>query len=90
MRELGVLIEIQILYKFQGKIQPACLPSKDIVLGRKCFVSGWGRGSGNDLNALEMKINKCGDWDLDNDDNFFCLLSKIGSACYGDWWTYDL
>ena len=31
-----------------------------------------------------MKINKCGDLDLDNDDNFFCLLSKIGSACYGD------
>ena len=23
-------------------------------------------------------------WNLDNNDNFFCLLSKIGSACYGD------
>ena len=37
-----------------------------------------------------MKINKCahgpdGDiFNLDNNDNFFCLLSKIGSACYGD------
>ena len=74
----------------QGKTQPACLPPKDIELGRNCFVSGWGRGSGQKLNALEMKINKCahgpdGDkWNLDNNDDFFCLLSEIGSACFGD------
>ena len=46
-------------------------------------MSGWGRGSGNNLNALKMKINKCG-WNLDYNDDYFCLLSKIGSACYGD------
>jgi len=81
-----VILELETPFDLmKGKIQPACLPSKDIELGRNCYVSGWGEGSGNFLNALEMKINKCGpDDDLDNDDNFFCLLSKIGSACYGD------
>ena len=30
-----------------------------------------------------MKINKCGSY-LDYNDDYFCLLSKIGSACFGD------
>ena len=32
-----------------GVIEPACLPTQKVDVGTKCFVSGWGRGSGNSL-----------------------------------------
>ena len=32
-----------------GVIEPACLPTQKVDVGTKCYVSGWGRGSGESL-----------------------------------------
>ena len=75
--------------KLKGVIQPACLPSKAVEIGRHCFVSGWGRGSGGKLNALEIRTKDC-DYEYDpnipspDNEDFFCAISRVGSGCWGD------
>ena len=68
-------------------IQPACLPTKPVKIGARCFTSGWGKtenGNPEELMATDTIIQGREQCPLYMSELYFCGISKEASTCHGD------
>lgn len=96
IKEDITLIKLSAPVRFTDKVQPVCLPEKDMIIpiGTECFATGWGqtRGSGSNDALKQTKLfiqneNSC-DFGFNdyNDTTMICAGMAKGyhGPCHGD------